>query len=189
MSTLSQKNSKAKKRSKHVKRTTTAGPVTLRGTEAPRGEAARARATAEASGAAAPTKTEPEGCEPMPLWTDLSRRAMGFADEYPAEEGHLSGLALADLLLYGSASCMSDDPASDVMHGVADQIELLASYLRERTGEEWSQPAPCQALQTLARRARVAAALHVRASEALYRELCAVVAEPSGPPPKARVSE
>ncbi|HKQ69423.1 MAG TPA: hypothetical protein VJT73_08795 [Polyangiaceae bacterium] len=126
MSTLSQKNSKAKKRSKHVKRTNTAGPVTLRGTEAPREEAVRHGATAETSGAAEPTETEPEKREPMPLWTDLSRRAIGFADEHSADEGRLSGLPLADLLLYGSASCMSDDPASDVMHGVADEIGLLA---------------------------------------------------------------
>jgi hypothetical protein len=108
---------------------------------------------------------------PRELWSDWSRRQLGFAAETPTEPVNLYALPLAELLLYGCTSAVTDDPVLDVLTAVADEIELLAMLLRVYLGEAEPEPPACRAVKALARRTRVGAALHERVCRELEHKL------------------
>ncbi len=108
---------------------------------------------------------------PRELWSDVSRRRLGLKAIYPMLPRDLYTAPLLDLLLYGCAGQTSDDPVLDIIKSVADEIELLALQFRGRRRRPHApEPPAYRALHALARRARVAAMLHVRVAEVLWRE-------------------
>ncbi len=107
---------------------------------------------------------------PRALWSDVSRRRLGLKAIYPMRPRDLYTVPLADLLLYGCAGQTSDDPVLDIIKSVADEIELLALHFRGRRRPHAPEPPAYRALHALARRARVAAMLHVRVAEVLWSE-------------------
>jgi len=114
--------------------------------------------------------TAAKAAPPRELWSDVSRRELGLKAIYPMLPRDLYTVPLADLLLYGCAGQATDDPVLDVMKGVADEIELLALHFRRRRRTRHApEPPTYRALHALARRARVAAMLHVRVAEILWR--------------------
>jgi hypothetical protein len=108
---------------------------------------------------------------PRALWSDVSRRRLGLKAIYPMRPRDLYTVPLADLLLYGCAGQTSDAPVLDIIKSVADEIELLALHFRGRRRRPHApEPPAYRALHALARRARVAAMLHVRVAEVLWSE-------------------
>jgi hypothetical protein len=119
----------------------------------------------------APRDEQQEKGPPRGLWSDWSRRQLGFAAEMPTEPVNPYALPLGELLLYGCTSTVTDDPVLDVLAAVADEIELLAMLLRVYIAETEPEPAACRALKALARRTRAAAALHERVCRGLEQRL------------------
>jgi hypothetical protein len=103
------------------------------------------------------------------VWTELSRERIGFAPD-PTDEIN-SHTPLAELLLIASTAYVTDDPTSDILLTLAAELELLALCFASGVSETQTQRPEVDAFRSLARRARVAAALHVRVGEALGAEI------------------
>ena len=121
---------------------------------------------------ASKTKTRSDK-PPTPMWTDFTREKLGFSNDFPSGET-LSNARINDLLLFAASDRGTDDPVSDLLIAVAEELESLVWFIkRESDAEEEnadSRPRP-EMLEAIARKARVAKTLHVRVGEILHQEI------------------